>query len=79
VVDTGLYGIVRHPMYAATLFLFLSVPVVLGSPISFLIMLSYIPVICKRIRNEEKVLAQGLKGYEEYMKKVKYRLVPYIW
>ena len=79
VVDTGLYGIVRHPMYAVTLFLFLAMPLVLGSPVSFLIMLLYIPVICKRILNEEQVLSEGLAGYREYMDKVKYRLVPYIW
>ncbi len=79
VVDTGLYGIVRHPMYAVTLFLFLAMPLVLGSPVSFLIMLLYIPVIGKRILNEEIVLSEGLAGYREYMDKVKYRLVPYIW
>ena len=79
VVDTGLYGIVRHPMYSATVLLFLSMPLVLGSPISFLVMLGYLPVIAKRIRNEEQVLEQGLKGYTEYKKKVKYRLLPGIW
>ena len=79
VVDTGLYGFVRHPMYAATLFLFLSMPLVLGSPISFLITLLYIPIIVKRIRNEEAVLKDGLEGYAEYMTRVKYRLVPGIW
>ncbi len=79
VIDTGLYGIVRHPMYSATLFLFLSMGLVLGSPISFAILLLYIPIIVKRIRNEEKVLAEGLKGYREYMEKVRYRLIPYIW
>ena len=79
VIDTGLYGIVRHPMYAVTLLLFLSIPVILGSPISFLIMLLYIPVIAKRIRNEEKVLKEGLEGYDEYMTKVKYRMIPFIW
>ncbi|MBQ4289543.1 MAG: isoprenylcysteine carboxylmethyltransferase family protein [Clostridia bacterium] len=79
VIDTGLYAIVRHPMYSATLFLFLSMGLVLGSPISFAILLLYIPIIVKRIRNEEKVLAEGLKGYEEYMDKVRYRLIPYIW
>ena len=79
VIDTGLYGVVRHPMYSATLLLFLSMGFVLGSPISFLILLFYIPIIVLRIRNEEKVLAQGLEGYSDYQKKVKYRLVPFIW
>ena len=79
VVDTGLYGIVRHPMYAATLFLFLSMPLVLGSPISFLVMLFYIPLIVKRIKNEELVLKQRLEGYSDYCSRVKYRIVPYLW
>lgn len=79
VIDTGLYGIVRHPMYMATLILFLSMPLVLGSVFSFFILLLYIPIIRKRILNEEKVLEQGLKGYVEYEKKVKYRIIPYIW
>ena len=79
VIDTGLYGIVRHPMYMATTVLFLAMPLVLASPISFLIMLGYIPVIAKRIENEEKVLEEGLEGYAEYKKKVKYRILPYIW
>ena len=79
VIDTGLYGLVRHPMYMATLFLFLAMPLVLGSLISFLIMLAYIPIIVKRLLNEEKVLADGLEGYKEYMEKVKYRLIPYVW
>ena len=79
VVDTGLYGIVRHPMYSATVLLFLSMPLVLGSLISFLIMLVYIPVIVKRIRNEEQVLGRELEGYDEYMNKVRWRLLPYIW
>ena len=79
VIDTGLYGIVRHPMYMATVFLFLAMPLVLGSVISFVIMLGYIPIIVKRIRNEEQVLTKDLKGYEAYKKKVKYRLIPYIW
>lgn len=79
VIDTGLYGIVRHPMYMVTLFLFLSMPLVLGSVLSFLILLLYIPIIRKRIMNEEKVLEQGLKGYLEYEKKVKYKMIPYIW
>ncbi len=79
VVDTGLYGIVRHPMYSATVLLFLSMPIILGSPISFIIMLLYIPLIIKRIRNEEEVLEKELIGYNEYKSKVKYRLIPYIW
>ena len=79
VIDTGLYGIVRHPMYMVTVVLFLAMPLVLGSLISFVIMLSYIPIIAKRIRNEEQVLAEGLPGYTEYMEKVKYRLIPFIW
>lgn len=79
VVDTGLYGVVRHPMYMATLLLFLSMPLILGSPISFIIMLMYIPIIAKRIRNEEAVLEEGLEGYTEYKRKVKYRVLPFIW
>ena len=79
VVDTGLYGIVRHPMYLATILLFLSLPLVLGSLPSFVIMLAYIPLIAKRIRNEEKVLLEGLGGYEEYCKRVKYRIIPFVW
>ena len=78
-VDTGLYGIVRHPMYSTTLLLFLSIPIVLGSPFSFVIMLVYLPIIAKRIRNEEQVLADGLEGYREYMGRVKWRLVPHVW
>lgn len=79
VIDTGLYGIVRHPMYMTTVIMFLSMPLVLDSPISFIIMLGYIPVIAKRIRNEEMVLSEGLDGYKEYMKRVKYKVVPFIW
>ena len=79
VIDTGLYGIVRHPMYMATLVLFLSMPLVLGSLYSFIIMLVYIPIIAKRIRNEEKVLESGLPGYKEYMQQVKYKVLPFIW
>ena len=79
VIDTGLYGIVRHPMYTATIILFLAMPLVLASPISFLIMLLYIPLIAKRIRNEEAVLEEGLKGYHEYKQRVKYKVLPYIW
>jgi len=79
VIDTGLYGIVRHPMYAVTLLLFLSMPIVLGSVISFIIFLTYPFIIAGRIKNEEKVLEEGLAGYKEYKQKVKYRLVPFIW
>ena len=79
VIDTGLYGIVRHPMYSATLLLFLSMGLVLGSPISFAVLLFYIPIIAKRIRNEETVLVQGLEGYEAYRRKVKYRVIPFLW
>ena len=79
VIDTGLYGVVRHPMYSATLILFLSMGLVLGSPLSFAILLLYIPIIAKRIRNEEAVLVQGLEGYEAYREKVKYRMIPFIW
>lgn len=79
VVDTGLYGIVRHPMYAVTIMLFLSMPIVLGSWISFALLLLYPLVIVFRIKNEEKVLEEGLGGYSEYKKKVKYRLIPGIW
>lgn len=79
VIDTGLYGIVRHPMYMATTILFLTMPLVLASPLSFIIMSGYIPVIAKRIKNEEKVLEEGLEGYAEYKEKVKYRLLPMVW
>lgn len=79
VIDTGLYGIVRHPMYAATILLFLAMPLVLGSWLSFAIMLLYPVVILPRIRNEEQVLEAGLEGYAEYEQRVRYRLLPYIW
>ena len=79
VIDTGLYGIVRHPMYMATTVLFLAMPLVLASPFSFLIMLLYIPLIARRIKNEEKVLEEGLDGYREYKQKVKYKVIPFIW
>jgi protein-S-isoprenylcysteine O-methyltransferase Ste14 len=78
-VDDGLYGIVRHPMYAATLVLFLSMPLILGSLLSLIIFLVYPFIIVKRIKNEEEVLEKDLKGYKEYKKRVKYRLIPYIW
>lgn len=79
VVDTGLYGIVRHPMYSATVLMFLSMPLVLGSLPSFVIMLAYIPIIVKRISNEEKVLMNELCGYREYCNRVKYRLFPFVY
>lgn len=79
VVDTGLYGIVRHPMYAVTILLFLSMPLVLGSLISFAIFLVYPFIIAKRIKNEEEVLEKELEGYAEYKKKVKYKMIPFIW
>ena len=79
VIDSGLYGIVRHPMYAASVLLFLSMPLVLNSILSFLVMLAYLPLIAKRIRNEEKLLKKELPGYDEYMERVKYRLIPFVW
>ena len=79
VIDTGLYGIVRHPMYSATLFLFLSMGIILGSLISFAILLLYIPIIAKRMKNEERVLEEGLEGYKEYKSKVKYKVIPFVW
>lgn len=79
VIDTGLYGIVRHPMYSATLLLFLSIPLILGSVFSFIIFLVYPFIIAKRIKGEEDLLEKELDGYKEYKKKVKYRLIPFIW
>ena len=79
VVSTGLYGIVRHPMYAVTLLLFLSMPLVLGSVPTFLVFLAYPAIIARRIRNEEEVLKRDLPGYGEYLQKVRWRLIPYIW
>ncbi len=79
IIDTGLYGVVRHPMYMSTLLLFLSMPLVLGSLFSFAIILFYIPMIIFRIKGEERVLEAGLPGYTEYKKRVKYRLIPFIW
>ena len=79
VIDTGLYGIVRHPMYSVTLLLFLSMPLVLGSVYSFLIFLVYPFIIAKRIKHEEEFLEKELLGYSEYKQKVKYRLIPFIW
>ena len=79
VIDTGLYGIVRHPMYFATVLLFCSMPLILGSWFAFVIFLLYPFILVKRIKNEEAVLLAGLPGYAEYMKKVKYRVIPFIW
>lgn len=79
VVDTGLYAIVRHPMYAATVVLFLSMPLILGSVLSLLVMGLYVPLIVRRILNEEAVLKKGLPGYAAYQKKVPWRLLPYVW
>ena len=79
VIDTGLYGIVRHPMYLSTLILFLAMPLVLGSVPSFAVMLVYIPIIALRIRNEEKVLEEGLDGYGEYRKRVRWKVIPFLW
>lgn len=79
VIDTGLYSIVRHPMYSVTLIFFLSMPLVLGSVYSFFVFLTYPFIIAKRIENEEKLLENELKGYREYKQEVKYRLVPFIW
>lgn len=79
VIDTGLYGIVRHPLYSVTLLLFLSIPLVLGSLISLVVFLFYPFLIAKRIRNEEQVLEAGLEGYTEYKTRVKYRMIPFLW
>lgn len=79
VISTGLYGIVRHPMYFSTVVLFLAIPLVLGSWIGFIIFLAYPFLLVKRIKNEEEVLEAGLKGYKEYKTKVKYRMIPFIW
>ena len=79
VIYTGLYGIVRHPMYSVTLVLFLSMPIVLGSVYAFLIFLVYPFIIAKRIHHEEELLEKELSGYREYKQKVKFRLIPFIW
>lgn len=79
VVDTGLYAVVRHPMYASTVILFLTIPLVLGSIIAFPVTFLYFPIIARRIRNEEEVLERGLEGYSEYKKKVKYKVIPLVW
>lgn len=78
-ISTGLYSVVRHPMYSSTLLMFLSMPLILGSPLSFLVMLAYLPIIHLRIKNEEKILEKGLAGYVEYKRVVKYKIVPYLW
>lgn len=79
VIDTGLYGIVRHPMYSVTVFLFLSMPLVLGSPLSFAMFLVYPFILVKRIKNEEQVLERELEGYSDYKNRVKYKMFPFIW
>ncbi len=79
VIDTGLYGVVRHPMYMTTILLFLSIPIILGSWVSFIVFLHYPIIIAIRIKNEEKVLEEGLDGYKEYKNKVKYKIIPFIW
>lgn len=79
VIDTGLYGIVRHPMYFSTVLLFLAIPLVLGSWIGFVVFLGYPILLVKRIQNEEAVLEEGLQGYREYKKKVRYRMIPFVW
>ncbi len=79
VIDSGLYRIVRHPMYAATLFLFLSMGLILGAPASLVILVFYVPIIAMRMKNEEKVLEEGLPGYREYRTRVRYRVIPFLW
>ena len=79
VVDSGLYGIVRHPMYAATILMFLMIPLILDSWFSFIILLTYPIIISIRISNEEKVLTEKLNGYSEYKQKVKYKVIPFVW
>ncbi len=79
VIDSGLYGVVRHPMYAASVLLFLSMPLILNSILSFLVMLAYLPLIARRIRSEERLLKKELPGYAEYMERVRFRMIPFIW
>lgn len=79
IIDTGLYAVVRHPMYTATILLFLAMPLVLSSPLSFALMLLYIPIIINRIKHEEALLERELEGYSDYMRRVRYRLIPYIY
>lgn len=79
VIDTGLYGIVRHPMYSASVIMFLSMPLALGSILSFAVFLAYPVIIAKRISSEETILEKGLEGYSEYKQKVKYKIIPFVW
>ena len=79
VIDTGLYGIVRHPMYAATLLIFLSMPIILGSLPSLVIMLTYLPIINLRMDGEERVLSEQLEGYTDYLQHVRWRVIPHVW
>ena len=79
VVSTGLYGIVRHPMYTATIGMFLTMPIILGSWWAFAVMIPYVPVIMSRIKDEENLLLDELEGYQEYTQKVRWKLIPYIW
>lgn len=79
VVSSGLYGVIRHPMYAATVLMFLMLPLILDSFVAFLIFLFYPIIIAVRIKNEEKILTEQLNGYVEYKQKVKYKLIPFIW
>lgn len=79
VIDTGLYGIVRHPMYSATILLFLAMPLILGSIFAFLVFLIYPFIIAFRIKYEEEFLEKELEGYKEYKQKVKWRMIPFIW
>ncbi|MDO4404464.1 MAG: isoprenylcysteine carboxylmethyltransferase family protein [Atopobiaceae bacterium] len=79
VIDTGLYGVVRHPMYAATLIMFMAMPVMLGSPFSLVVMLAYLPIINARMEGEERVLAKELEGYTDYLKRVRWRVIPHLW
>ncbi len=78
-IDTGLYSVVRHPMYSASIIIFLALPLVLGSLISFFIFLCYPPLMVKRIAGEERVLRRELAGYQEYTERVRYRLIPFVW
>lgn len=79
VVDSGLYGIVRHPMYSATLLLFLNIPLILGSLYALIVFLAYPFIIARRIKSEEALLSKELDGYADYLKKVRYRLIPFVW
>lgn len=79
VVDTGLYGIVRHPMYATTILMFLMIPIILGSWCSFVVFLFYPIIIAIRVKNEEKILSEQLEGYCEYKEKVRYKIIPFVW